>query len=112
MNTSFYLTVTKSKRVYSNPALKVTLKKPSSLKENQVCIYLTLEIPNQFFERPTFQAKVQVDHSGNIPKVDVHMAKELSEILSNQIGVRVNVSAENMDPAEQDKLAIINQMGN
>lgn len=67
--------------------------KPST-KANEISIRLEVNVPDKYFDVPELQAKITVpdDAINNVISPDVE--SNIAQIISEQLGMRVNVSAQ------------------
>lgn len=105
MNASFYICITGKKRYANNwwqGPIRVSKNKPS-LKENEVAVKLEIEIPNEVFEEPVFEAKFKLPKiTKQIPETAV-IETAVAEELTKRMGFRVKLSMEGPDDADTTK---------
>ena len=65
--------------------------KPCTL-DKEVAIKLTIEIPDEVFEEPVYEAKVEMPKVTRKLPETVEIARGVGEALSQQLGFKVNVS--------------------
>ena len=114
MTTSFYLTVTKHKSYVRSPGLKLTSKKPTALAANQIAVQVSLQLPDALFEKPSIKVNLTIDSKtaiGNMQTIEADVMDNIAEVLQNQLGVKVHVTASEIDTEQQEKFDIINQIG-
>lgn len=112
MTTSFYLTVTKHKSYGRSPGLKLTSKKPTTLAANQIAVQVSLQLPDALFEKPSIKVNLTIDKSttiNNLQTIDATVMDNIAEVLQNQLGVKVHVTASEIDHAQKEKQDVLDE---
>jgi hypothetical protein len=98
MTGTFYLVLKPSARSYTNTLSARLAKKKPSLAAGEVVMLLDVDLPESLFKRPQLSAKVRVppDQMGKT-FITADVADNVAAVLSQQLGMRVTVSAEDVD---------------
>ena len=88
----FWVQVTAKKRYGSWSKSKVAAfsKKPTT-DENQVGVKITIDIPDEVFNEPTFEATIKLPKTVKILPMTTEVAKSISDTLHKETGFRVKV---------------------
>ena len=83
---------------WSGKIAKLTKSKPASVPKNAIAIKLEIELPDSLFEQTQFQAKITVseDQTKGVV-INAETQENISEILTDQLGVNVHISSELLD---------------
>ena len=82
-------------------AIRLTKTKPSTASD-EIAVCLDMEIPDSLFTKPVLQAKVSVPEGTNYGgEIQADVADNIAEIIRQQTGFSVHISAE-QDQADED----------
>ena len=94
---TFYLVLAQKVHAYQGLTARLTAK-PPRLDAGEVALTLNVEVPIALFKRPMLIAKVAVpDGAGLSERITADVQDNLALILSEQLGMRVRVSAEDVE---------------
>lgn len=97
MNASVWIKI-KAKKSYNHWScgpVSSSKSKPTTGKD-EVAIKLNIEIPNGFFEKPQIEAKITIPKGDvNKPVISAEVEDNVAQLLTEQLGVNVHISAEN-----------------
>lgn len=75
-------------------SLRLTKKRPATAPD-EIAINLNLDIPDALFIKPTLHASIAVpDNFGLAPEITAEVADNIAEVLRQQTGLRVHISAD------------------
>lgn len=93
MNADFWIRITASKKWNNWYAGRTeTFKKKPTTSSNQIAVNVQINVPDTFFETPQFQAIINVPEDAvTARKVNVEVADNIAQMISEQLGVQVHV---------------------
>ena len=93
MKTGFWLVVKKNSSIR-------TVKHRPGLRWDEVAVYVSLDIPNELFTRPTMSASIVVDPK-DVPKLEIEAktVHDMTEILKRE-GYDINLQI--VEPPEEE----------
>lgn len=75
-------------------ALRITKNRPDTAKD-EIAVCLDMEIPDSLFTKPVLQARVSVPEGANYGgEIQAGVADNIAEIIRQQTGFSVHISAE------------------
>lgn len=98
------ITGTPSRYSYGSPRASVKLvERTPSLKGNEVALHLNIDVPDEFFKRPTLRADISVPKDA-VPEVTIttDMADNIEKLIKETVGLEVSVSVVE-HPKEENK---------
>lgn len=100
MQASFYLVVSKDRDV------RIFKKRPAGLKMSEVLVSMSVEVPDEIFERPQLRARLTVDKDA-VPPVEISQDLKIkaADLLRAQTGLRVEFVKEPLPAPPQDPAA-------
>ena len=79
---------------YDASGVRFTKKKPNT-KASEIAIKLDIDVPDTLFERPQLEASIVIDDDQvSTPVITADVMDNIAETLSEQMGVKVNITAE------------------
>lgn len=104
MYTTCYLVINKK------GAVKAKKYKPTTAS-NEIAFKIVLDIPQQVFEKPQFEATLRIDPKNiSAPVITPDIQDNITKILQQNLGVKVNFTIDRVDDLE-GKLKAIDSMG-
>lgn len=77
--------------------IQVRKNKPST-KQDEIAVKVSLDIPDALFEKPTLQIAAAVpEDSGHGPVITTEVADNLAEVIRQQTGLQVHISAPELE---------------
>lgn len=78
--------------------IRVTKKKPDT-KKDEISIRIDADIPDSLFVKPTLEAKISLPEGvARGPEISAEVAQNISEIIQQQTGMVIRLSADNEEP--------------
>ncbi len=88
MKNSFWLITKKS------GVPRITKTRPA-MKWDEIAIYVSLEMPDEVFQRPTISAKINISHQPKV-EIDAETVNNIEEVLK-QDGINVKLTIEDTE---------------
>lgn len=102
MEASFWVKLEANKKYnrWQSGTVEVRKSKPAT-RANEVAVKITLDIPDAYFETPELSARITVPESSvNKPVITPDVQDNIGELISQQLGFKVHISAENTMESE------------
>lgn len=97
---TFYLVIRHKQVGWSSLMARLTNKLPS-LASGEIAIRLDLSVPRALFTKPQLQASITIPESSvTAPVLDAIVLDNIKEVLSQQLGVDINLTVINNAPSE------------
>lgn len=94
-NASFFLVLRKTQR---HPYMGASIhNKLPKLAPGEVVVTLRVDIPDALFSRPQLTAKITVPSDKAPPIITAEVQHDIARVLSERIGLTVNVTADGED---------------
>lgn len=99
MLSTFWVKIAAKKRYRSwEPGTVEVRKLKPATKANEVAVKISVEIPDAYFETPELSAKITVpEEAVNKPVITPEVQDNLAVLISEQLGMKVHVSANNKE---------------
>lgn len=100
MRVTRYLIINKPKGWGARPSVRVTTKAPR-LGPRERSISVTLDLPDSLWDEPQLEATITVpDDKVSAPVIDAEVMDNIQEVLSQQLGVSLEISVIEQDQRE------------
>lgn len=104
MKAQFYLIIQGFKRRnYDSPELGTVMvrKNKPNVGRDEVAVFMDLDIPDALFDKPTLEVKAEIPEAAGIgPKITTEVTDNIAEIIREQTGLNVHISAGERDGHE------------
>jgi hypothetical protein len=79
---------------YRKLSSRMTKGNPNTLDFDEIAVKVAIEIPDQLFERPDFQAQITVPKEAvNQPIINTAVIENIQNIIQQNIGIEVRLEA-------------------